>query len=142
MFIFAIVTAWLVSCLLYGTLFLIVKCNSGDLHLKMFIFFIHLWNFGEMSIFLLASSGSYNVKNDNIHRFFCCFGCKFWICRLRFKTKNTQIGPFPWKLSVLQNPDQERIYQIIGIYLRLGLKYNKFCYLLAWVKVSVNKEDM
>ena len=33
--------ARLVSSLLYGTLFLIVKCTSGGLHLKMFIFFIH-----------------------------------------------------------------------------------------------------
>ena len=41
----------------------------------------------EISIFL-ASSSSFNVKNDNIHSFFfLCFGCKFWICRLRSKTK-------------------------------------------------------
>ena len=40
--------ARLVSCLLYGTLFLIVKCTSGDLHLKMFVFSIHLWNFGKV----------------------------------------------------------------------------------------------
>ena len=32
----------LVSSLLYGTLFLMVKCTSGGLHLKMFVFFIHL----------------------------------------------------------------------------------------------------
>ena len=32
----------LVGCLLYGTLFLIVKCTSGGLHLKMVVFFIHL----------------------------------------------------------------------------------------------------
>ena len=32
----------LVSCLLYGPLFLIVKCTSGGLDLKMFVFFIHL----------------------------------------------------------------------------------------------------
>ena len=31
--------ARLVSSLLYGTLFLIVKCTSGGLHLKMFVFF-------------------------------------------------------------------------------------------------------
>ena len=61
--------ARLVSCLLYGTLFLIVKCTSGGLQLKMFVFPIHLWNFGKISIFL-ASSGSFNVKNDNIHTFF------------------------------------------------------------------------
>ena len=34
--------AWLVSCLLYGTLFLVVKCTSNGLHLKMFVFSIHL----------------------------------------------------------------------------------------------------
>ena len=33
------------SSLLYGTLFLIVKCTAGVLHFKMF--FIHLWNFGK-----------------------------------------------------------------------------------------------
>ena len=44
------------------------------------------WNYGNISI-VLASSGSFNVKNDNIHTFFCCFGCKFWICWLRSKTK-------------------------------------------------------
>ena len=37
--------ARLVSCLLYGTLFLIVKCTSSGLHLKSFVFYIHLWNF-------------------------------------------------------------------------------------------------
>ena len=78
--------ARLVSSLLYGTLFLIVKCTSGGLHLKMFVFSIYLWNFGKISIFL-ASSDSFNVKNDIIHTFFCCFGCKFWICRPCSKTK-------------------------------------------------------
>ena len=78
--------ARLVSSLLYGTLFLIIKCTSDGLHLKMFIFFIHLWNFGKISIFS-ASSGSFNMKNDNIHTFFCCFGCKFWISRLCSQTK-------------------------------------------------------
>ena len=34
--------ARLVSNLLYGTLFLIVKCTSGGLHLKMFVSSIHL----------------------------------------------------------------------------------------------------
>ena len=68
--------ARLVSCLLYGTLFLIAKCTSDGLHLKKFVFFIHLRNFGKISIFL-ASSSSFIVKNDNIHTFFGCFGCKF-----------------------------------------------------------------
>ena len=34
--------AWLATCLLHGTLFLIVKSISCGLHLKMFAFFIHL----------------------------------------------------------------------------------------------------
>ena len=34
--------ARLVSSLVYGTPFLIVKCTSGGLHLKKFVFFIHL----------------------------------------------------------------------------------------------------
>ena len=78
--------ARLVSSLLYGTLSLIVKCTSGGLHLKMFVISIYLWNSGKFSIFSF-SSDSFNVKNDIIHTFFRCFGCKFWICRLRYKTK-------------------------------------------------------
>ena len=35
----------------------------------MFVFLIHLWYFGKISIFF-ASSGSFTVKNDNIHSFF------------------------------------------------------------------------
>ena len=61
--------ARLVSSLLYGTLFFILKCTSGGLHLKMFFFSIYLWNFGKISIFI-ASSDSFNVKNVNIHPFF------------------------------------------------------------------------
>ena len=36
---------------------------------RMFVFFIHLWNLGKISIFQ-GSSGSFTVKNDNIHSFF------------------------------------------------------------------------
>ena len=71
--------ARLVNYLLYGTLFLIVKCTSSGLHLKMFVFSIHLWNFGKISIFL-AFSGSFNVKNDNIHTFFLLF----WFANFEF----------------------------------------------------------
>mgnify|MGYP006973409497 CR=1 FL=1 len=35
----------------------------------MFVVFIHLWNVGKISIFV-ASSGSFTVKNDNIHSLF------------------------------------------------------------------------
>ena len=38
----------------------------------MFVFYIHLWNFGKNSIFL-ASAESFNVKNDNFHSFFFAF---------------------------------------------------------------------
>ena len=64
--------ARLVSSLLYGTLFVIVKCTSWGLHLKMFIFSIYLWNFGKISVFS-ASSDSFHVKNDIIHTFFSLF---------------------------------------------------------------------
>ena len=65
--------ARLVSCLLYGTLFLIVKCTFGGLHLKMFVFSIHLFN-------LFSFSGSFNVKNDNIHTIFS----RFWFAKFEF----------------------------------------------------------
>ena len=32
---------------------------------------------GKKKLVYSASSGSFNVKNDNIHSFFRCFGCKF-----------------------------------------------------------------
>ena len=52
-------------------------CNQSFLAFYLFSF----------SIFL-ASSGSFTVKNDNIHSFFFrCFGCKFLICRIHPKTK-------------------------------------------------------
>ena len=41
-----------------------------------------------------------------------------------FQNKNTRIAPFPWKQSVLQNPDQERTNQSTGTCLGLGLRYN------------------
>ena len=44
------------------------------------------------------------------------------------QNKNTRVGPFPWKRSVLQNPDRERTNQSTGICLRLGLPYNNRLY--------------
>ena len=44
------------------------------------------------------------------------------------QNKNTRVGPFPWKWSVLQNPDRERTNQSTGICLRLGLPYNNRWY--------------
>ena len=121
--------ARLVSYLLYGTQFLIVKCTSGGLHLKMFVLSIHIWNFGKISIFL-AFSASFNVKNDNIHTFFSLF----WFANFEFagiapKQKYTD-WTVPWKWSVLQNPDRERTNQSTGIWWRLGLPYNDNYYYL------------
>ena len=44
------------------------------------------------------------------------------------QNKNTRIGLFPWKRSILQNPDRERTNQSTGICLRLGLPYNNATY--------------
>ena len=96
--------ARLVCSLLYGTLFLIVKCTSGGLHLKMFVFFIHLCNFRKISIFL-ASSGCFNVKNMTIFTLFSLFWLQIFNLVASLQHKNTWIGPFPWKWSVLQTPD-------------------------------------
>ena len=53
--------------------------------------------------------------------FFRCFGLNL---PASLQSKNTRVGPFPWKRSVLQNPDRERTNQNTGICLRLGLPYN------------------
>ena len=113
----------LVSCLLYGTQFLIVKCTSGAINLFSFLSFQSFY----LSIFL-ASSGSFTVKNDNIHSFFSLFWLQILNLPASLQNKNTRVGPFPWKRSVLQNPDQERTNQSTGICLRLGLPYNKSVY--------------
>ena len=60
--------ARLVSSLLYGTLFLIVKCTSGGLHLKNVRLLHPSLKFRKK--FFLASAGSFNVKDDNFHTFF------------------------------------------------------------------------
>ena len=65
----------------------------------MLIFFAHFWNFGQISIFL-ASSGSFTVKNDNIHSFFfAVLVANFEFAGFAPK-QNTRVGPFPWKRSV------------------------------------------
>ena len=85
---------------------------------RMFIFLVHLWKFGKLSIFL-ASSGSFTSKNDNIHSVFL-----FAVLVANFKfagfapNKNTQVGLFPWKRSLLQNPERERTNQSTGLCLR------------------------
>ena len=61
--------ARLVSSLLYGTLFPIVKCNFWWLALKKRSSSSSIFEISEKVIFL-ASAGSFNVKNDNFHTFF------------------------------------------------------------------------
>ena len=61
------------------------------------------------------------------------------------QNKNTQIGLFPWKRSVLQNPDRERTNQSTGICLELGLPYNNLGYYIitniTYRHYSVYKND-
>ena len=84
------------------------------------------------SCIFLASSGSANMKNDNIHSvflvvvvvaFFAVF-VKMLNLPALLQNKNTQVGPFPWKRSVLQIPDRERTNQSTGICLKLSFPYN------------------
>ena len=81
-------------------------------------------------------------KNFNLFSFFWWFQCEawqyshffslFWLQILNLpaslRNKNTRVGPFPWKRSVLQNPDRERTNQSEGICLRLALPYNNIRY--------------
>ena len=113
--------ARLVSCLLHGNLFLIVKCTSGAISLSSFLSFIFLSFQSFYLSILLVSSGSFTVKNDNIHSFFSLFWLQILNLPASLQNKNTRVGPFPWKRSVLQNPDRERTNQSTGICLRLGL---------------------
>ena len=71
------------------------------------------------------------MKNDNIHSVFSLFWLQILNLPASLQNKNTRIGPFPWKRSVLQNPDRERTNQSTGICLILGLPYNNICYSLA-----------
>ena len=65
------------------------------------------------------------MKNDNFHTFFSLSWLQMLNLPALLQNKNTRIGPFPWKRSVLQNPDRERTNQSTGISLGLGLPYNK-----------------
>ena len=47
-----------------------------------------------MSIFLLASSGSYNLKNDNIHRFFAVLVANFEFADFASKQKMHRLDSF------------------------------------------------
>ena len=84
----------------------------------------HSLNFGKISIFS-ASAGSFNVKNDNFHTLFSLTWLQMLNLLALLQNKNTRIGLFPWKQSVLQNPYEERTNQSTGIFLGLGLPYNK-----------------
>ena len=64
------------------------------------------------------------MKNDNFHTFFALSWLQMLNLPALLQKKNTRIGPFPWKWSVLQNPDRERTNQSTGICLGLGLPYN------------------
>ena len=88
----------------------------------------------EISIFL-ASAGSFNVKNENFHSFFFAVLVANLNLAALLQNKNTRIGPFPWKRSVLQNPDRERTNQSTGICLELALPYNKSPYYIkfTWI---------
>ena len=72
------------------------------------------------------------MKNDIIHTCFSLFWLQILNLPASLQNKSTRIGPFPWKRSVLQNPDQERTNQSTGICLRLGLPYNK-CRILHYI---------
>ena len=47
------------------------------------------------------------------------------------------VGPFPWKWSLLQNPDQERTNQSTGICIRLRLPYNNKLLLLLYMNTKI-----
>ena len=94
----------------YGKLFIIKKklwysVSDSKMYFRwLALKNVHFLHPSLISI-LVTSSGSFNVKNDNIHTFFPFF----WLQILNFpaslQNKNTWIELFPWKRSVLQNPD-------------------------------------
>ena len=102
------------------------------------VLLLYLSNFGEISIFL-ASSDSFNLKNDIIHTFFSLFWLQILNLSASVQNKNTRNGPFPCKRSVLQNPDRERTNQSTGICLRLALPYNNMTY--SHVTVEIYNSD-
>ena len=86
----------------------------------MFVFLVTLSNFRTISIFL-AFSGSFAVKNDNIHSFFfAVLVAHFEFAGFAPKQKYTGL-----KWSVLQYPYRERTNQGTGICVRLALPYDK-----------------
>ena len=69
------------------------------------------------------------MKNDNIHIFFFVVLVANLNLPALQQNETTRLRLFPWKRSVLQNPDRERTNQSAQIYLRLVLPYNKTHYL-------------
>ena len=55
------------------------------------------------------------MKNDNFHTFFSLSWLQMLNLPALLQNRNTRIGPFPWKRSVLQNTDRERTNQSTGI---------------------------
>ena len=66
------------------------------------------------------------MKNDTSHTFFSLVWLQILNLPALLHNKTTRIGPFPWKWSILQNPDHERTNQSTGICLGLGLPYNNY----------------
>ena len=124
--------ARLVSNLLYGTLSLIVKCTAGSLHLKMFVFFIHLWNFGKN---LFSFFWKFQREEWQYSHFFRCFGCKFWICRLRSKAKIHGLHRFHGNGPYCKILTEKEPIRAQG-FAWLGLLYNK-AKIIAWFLSTV-----
>ena len=78
---------------------------------------------------LPAFSHSFAVKNNNIRKFFAVLVSNEVVSIMNLpallQNKNTWLGPFPRKRSVLQNPDRESTNQSAGICPRLALPYSK-----------------
>ena len=111
---------------------------------------MHFWCYQSFKLFIflafqcfylsifLASSGSFTVKNDNIHSFFLVFSLQIWNLLASLQKKNTRVGLFPWKQCILHNPDRERTNQSTGICPRLGLPCNKIYYPTALCRVQIS----
>ena len=65
---------------------------------RMFVFFIHLRNVGKN--FLLASSGSFTVKNDNFHSFFFLFFFAGLVANFEFAALGPKKRYTGWTVSI------------------------------------------
>ena len=89
------------------------KCSSSS----------SIFDFSKISIFL-AFSDSFAMKNENIQIFSPLFWLQILNLLALLQNKNTQLGPIPWKWSLLQKPDWKRTNQSARICLRLASVYN------------------